>query len=125
MSKVVIIGAGHAGGSVAGFLKQYGFDGQIILAGTEAVAPYQRPPLSKAWLKSEADEASLQLRAEGYYAENGIDLRLGVSATKIDTAARTVTFDDGAVETYDHLVIATGSRARKLPLPGGDDEGLL
>lgn len=125
MSKVVIIGAGHAGGSVAGFLKQYGFEGQIILAGSEKVAPYQRPPLSKAWLKGEADEASLQLRASDYYDQNGIDLRLGVSATGIDAASRTVTFDDGTVEVYDHLVIATGSRARKLPIPGGDDEGLL
>lgn len=125
MAKVVVIGAGHAGGSVAGFLKQYGFDGEIILAGTEQVAPYQRPPLSKAWLKGEADAASLQLRAEDFYVENGIDLRLGVSAVAIDPAARSVAFDDGRVETYDHLVIATGSRARKLPIAGGDDEGLL
>lgn len=125
MSKVVIIGAGHAGGSVAGFLKQYGFDGQIVLAGTERVAPYQRPPLSKAWLKGEADEASLQLRATDFYAENGIDLRLGVTASHIDRAAKTVTFDDGRVESYDYLVIATGSRARRLPIQGGDDAGLL
>ncbi|MHC3128192.1 ferredoxin reductase [Brevundimonas sp. GN22] len=125
MAKVVIIGAGHAGGSVAGFLKQYGFDGEIVLAGTEKVAPYQRPPLSKAWLKGEADESSLQLRSEDFYAENAIDLRLGVSAVSIDRAARTVTFDDGAAESYDHLVIATGSRARKLPVTGGSDQGLL
>lgn len=125
MSKVVIIGAGHAGGSVAGFLKQYGYEGQIVLAGAEAIAPYQRPPLSKAWLKGEADAQSLQLRADGFYAENGIDLRLGVSATAIDRPAKTVTFSDGAVETYDHLVIATGSHARRLPVAGGDDKGLL
>ncbi len=125
MSKVVIIGAGHAGGSVAGFLRQYGFDGQIILAGTESLAPYQRPPLSKAWLKGEADESSLQLRAGDFYAENRIDLRLNVTALAIDRDHRTVTFDDGTVETFDHLVIATGSRARKLPVPGGDDPGLL
>lgn len=125
MAKVVIIGAGHAGGSVAGFLKQYGFDGEIVLAGTEKVAPYQRPPLSKAWLKGEADESSLQLRSEDFYAENAIDLRLGISAVSIDRAARTVTFDDGAAESYDHLVIATGSRARKLPVTGGSDQGLL
>lgn len=125
MSKVVIIGAGHAGGSVAGFLKQYGYEGGIVLAGTEAVAPYQRPPLSKAWLKGEADEGSLQLRADSYYADNGIDLRLGVSATHIDPVARTVTFDDGRTETYDYLVIATGSRARRLPVSCGTGEGTL
>ena len=125
MSKLVIIGAGHAGGSVAGFLKQYGYEGQIILAGSERVPPYQRPPLSKAWLKGEADAQSLQLRADDFYTENGIDLRLGVTATAIDRAAKTVTFDDGRSESYDYLVIATGSHARRLPVPGGEDEGLL
>jgi len=125
MSKVVIIGAGHAGGSVAGFLKQYGFEGEIILAGTEQVPPYQRPPLSKAWLKGEADESSLQLRADSFYADNAIDLRLGVTATAIDREAKTVSFDDGRTEAYDYLVIATGSRARRLPIAGGDDAGLL
>ena len=125
MSKVVIIGAGHAGGSVAGFLKQYGYEGQIVLAGAEAVPPYQRPPLSKAWLKGEADAQSLQLKSDEFYAENGIDLRLGVTATSIDRDSKTVSFSDGAVETYDHLVIATGSHARRLPVAGGDDDGLL
>ena len=125
MSKVVIIGAGHAGGSVASFLKQYGFDGQIVLAGAEPLAPYQRPPLSKAWLKGEADESALQLRADDFYAQNDIDLRLGVTAATIDRDTRMVTFDDGTVEFFDYLVIATGSRARKLPVPGGEDAGLL
>ena len=125
MSNVVIIGAGHAGGSVAAFLKQYGFEGQIILAGSEAIAPYQRPPLSKAWLKGEADAQSLQLRADDFYTENNIDLRLGVSATAIDREAKTVTFNDGVVQPYDYLVIATGSHARRIPVAGGDDAGLL
>lgn len=125
MSKIVILGAGHAGGSVAGFLKQYGFEGEIVLAGAELIPPYQRPPLSKAWLKGEADENALQLRSSDFYAENNIDLRLGVTAIAIDRAAKIVTFDDGSVEPYDYLVIATGSRARKLPLPGGDDARLL
>ncbi len=125
MTRTIIIGAGHAGGSVAGFLKQYGFEGEIVLAGAELIPPYQRPPLSKAWLKGETDENALQLRSSDFYAENTIDLRLGVKATAIDRAAKTVTIDDGAVEPYDYLVIATGSRARKLPLPGGDDSQLL
>jgi len=125
MSKLLILGAGHAGGSVAGFLKQYGFEGQITLIGDEGVAPYQRPPLSKAWLKGEASEQSLLLRAPEFYADNGIDLRLGVRATKIDRQAKTVSLSDGSSLDYDHLVIATGSRARRLPVPGGDDQGLL
>jgi 3-phenylpropionate/trans-cinnamate dioxygenase ferredoxin reductase subunit len=125
MSKVLILGAGHAGGSVAGFLKQYGFAGEITLIGDEAIAPYQRPPLSKAWLKGEASEQSLLLRADGFYADNGIDLRLGVTATSIDRAAKTVSLSDDSTLDYDHLVIATGSRARRLPVLGGDDAGLL
>lgn len=125
MSKVLILGAGHAGGSVAGFLKQYGFEGQITLIGDEGVAPYQRPPLSKAWLKGEADEQSLQLRAPSFYEEDGIDLRLNLNATAINRDDKTVTLSDGSTLDYDFLVIATGSRARRLPLPGGDDEGLL
>ena len=125
MSKVLILGAGQAGGSVAGFLKQYGFEGAIILVGDEALAPYQRPPLSKAWLKGDASEESLQLKTTSFYADNGIDLRLALSASRIDRAAKTVHFNDGSSETYDHLVIATGSRARRLPIPGCDDAGLL
>ena len=125
MSKIVILGAGQAGSAVAGFLRQYGHEGSILLAGSEAVAPYQRPPLSKAWLKGEADAASLQLRAVDFYDKNAIDLRLGITAKAIDRAGKTVTFDDGRTEAYDHLVIATGSRARRLPVSGGDDEGLL
>ncbi|MHC3126019.1 ferredoxin reductase [Brevundimonas sp. GN22] len=125
MSKIVILGAGHAGGSAAGFLKQYGFEGEIVLAGAEQIPPYQRPPLSKAWLKGETNENALQLRSSEFYAENNIDLRLGIAATAIDRTAKMVAFDDGTVEPYDYLVIATGSRARKLPLPGGDDDLLL
>ncbi|RYF98579.1 MAG: ferredoxin reductase, partial [Caulobacteraceae bacterium] len=69
--RVLIVGAGHAGGSVAAFLRQYGYEGEIVLTGEEPYAPYQRPPLSKAWLKGEADSESLLLRPESFYAENG------------------------------------------------------
>ena len=67
MSKVVIVGAGHAGGSAAAFLRQFGFEGEIVLIGDEPLAPYQRPPLSKAWLKGEADGDSLMLKAPEFY----------------------------------------------------------
>lgn len=125
MTKVLIIGAGHAGGTAAALLRQYGHAGPIVLAGEEAAAPYQRPPLSKAWLKGEAGLDDLLLRPESFYVEQAIDLRLGVTATAIDAAARTVVFSDGATETYDVLVLATGSTARRLPVPGGDDASLL
>lgn len=125
MTKVLIIGAGHAGGSAAALLRQFGFDGEIVLAGEEAAAPYQRPPLSKAWLKGEAGLEDLLLRPESFYVEQNIELRTGVTATAIDAAGRTVSFADGAVEPYDILILATGSTARKLAIPGADRPDLL
>lgn len=125
MTKVLIIGAGHAGGSVAAFLRQYGHDGPIVLAGQEDAPPYQRPPLSKAWLKGEADLEALLLRPLSFYAEQNIDFRPSTVAVSVDPEAKTVAFHDGASETYDLLVLATGSTARKLPVPGGDHPDLL
>ena len=125
MTKVLIIGAGHAGGTAAALLRQYGFEGEVVLAGEEPAPPYQRPPLSKAWLKGEAELEDVLLRPESFYAEQGIDLRTAVTATAIDPAARTATFADGTVEPYDVLILATGSTARKLPLPGAERPDLL
>lgn len=125
MTKVLIIGAGHAGGSVAAFLRQYGHEGPIVLAGEEGAPPYQRPPLSKAWLKGEADLEALLLRPLRFYAEQNIDFRPSMVAVAVDLAAKTVAFHDGSSETYDILVLATGSTARKLPVPGGDLPDLL
>jgi 3-phenylpropionate/trans-cinnamate dioxygenase ferredoxin reductase subunit len=125
MTKVLIIGAGHAGGTAAALLRQYGHEGPIVLAGEEPAPPYQRPPLSKAWLKGEADLEALLLRPEEFYGEHGIELRLGVTATAIDPAAKTVTFADGTLEAYDALILATGSTARKLTIPGADRPDLL
>ena len=125
MTKVLIIGAGHAGGSVAAFLRQYGHEGLIVLAGEEDAPPYQRPPLSKAWLKGEADLEALLLRPLSFYAEQNIDFRPSTVAVSVDAEAKTVAFHDGSSETYDLLVLATGSTARKLPVPGGDHPELL
>lgn len=124
-NRVVIIGAGHAGGTAAALLRQYGHEGPILLAGEEPAAPYQRPPLSKAWLKGEADLEALLLRPESFYAEQDIELRTGVTATAVDAGAKTVTFADGVVEPYDTLILATGSTARKLALPGAERSDLL
>ncbi|MDQ8028599.1 MAG: FAD-dependent oxidoreductase [Brevundimonas sp.] len=125
MTKVLIIGAGHAGGTAAALLRQYGHEGPIVLAGEEAAPPYQRPPLSKAWLKGEADLEALLLRPESFYVEQDIELRTGVTATAIDRAAKTVTFADGTTETYDLLILATGSTARRLAIPGAERPDLL
>lgn len=124
-AKVVILGAGHAGGSAAAFLRQYGHEGPIVLIGDEPLVPYQRPPLSKAWLKGEADGNSLALKPADWYADNNCDLRLGVRATGLDRTSRTVSLSNGETVSYDFLIIATGARARRLPIPGADLEGVL
>ena len=125
MGRVVIVGAGHAGGSTAAFLRQFGWTGEIVLIGEEPLAPYQRPPLSKAWLKGEADGESLLLRPPSFYSEHGITLRLGERAERVDPAAKMVTLQGGETIGYDALVLATGSTARKLPIPGADQEHVL
>jgi 3-phenylpropionate/trans-cinnamate dioxygenase ferredoxin reductase subunit len=123
--KVVIVGAGHAGGSAAALLRSSSFEGEIVLIGAEPVPPYQRPPLSKAWLKGEIDIDSLLLRPEAYYAEQSITLRTDVVVTAIAPQVRTITCDDGSVETYDALILATGSTGRRLSIPGADDPNLI
>ncbi|MGV9010324.1 NAD(P)/FAD-dependent oxidoreductase [Brevundimonas sp.] len=123
--KVLIIGAGHAGGTAAALLRQYAFEGEIVLAGSEAVPPYQRPPLSKAWLKGHAELDDLLLRPDSFYVEQGITLRLGVTATAIDRAGHSVAFSDGSSEPYDALILAPGSVARKLAIPGADRPELI
>ena len=125
LGRVVILGAGHAGGSAAAYLRQYGHEGPITLVGDEPVLPYQRPPLSKAWLKGQAGEDDLQLRPPSFYAEQDIAVRLGVTAKRIDRQARQVALRDGEVLPYDSLILATGARARRLALPGGEMAGVL
>ena len=94
-ARAVIVGAGHAGGSVAALLRQYGWQGPVTLIGAEPVPPYQRPPLSKAWLKGEGDLAGLLLRPAAFYQANRIDLRLACEVTAIDRTARAVTVATG------------------------------
>lgn len=122
---VVILGAGHAGGTAAALLRQYGHSGPITLVGDEPLAPYQRPPLSKAWLKGEADADSLALKPLEFYAEHQIDFRPNTRATKLARVDKLVTLADGQTLTYDVLILATGARAIKLPVPGADLAGLL
>ncbi|HWF76506.1 MAG TPA: FAD-dependent oxidoreductase, partial [Caulobacteraceae bacterium] len=87
---VLIVGGGHAGGSAAAFLRQYGYEGPITVIGEEPIAPYQRPPLSKAWLKGEADADSLALKPLEFYAEADIDFRPNLRAVKLERSARKV-----------------------------------
>lgn len=122
---VVIIGAGHAGGTAAALLRQYGHAGAITLVGSEPIPPYQRPPLSKAWLKGEADADSLALKPLEFYAEHNIDFRPNISALAINRGAKTVSLSDGTELGYDALILATGARAIKLPVEGADLQGIL
>ncbi|MBU1374538.1 MAG: FAD-dependent oxidoreductase [Alphaproteobacteria bacterium] len=122
---VVIVGAGHAGGTAAALLRQYGHAGAITLIGDEPIAPYQRPPLSKAWLKGEADADSLALKPTEFYGENDIDFRPSVTATRLNRGAKTVDLSDGSSVAYDTLILATGARAIALPIDGADLDGIL
>jgi 3-phenylpropionate/trans-cinnamate dioxygenase ferredoxin reductase subunit len=123
-SPVVIVGAGHAGVQAAASLREEGFEGDIVLLSDEKELPYQRPPLSKAFLKGEMDLHGLPLRAEAFYRDHRIDLRLGAGAARIDRAARRVVLADGGSVGYGHLILATGARQRRLEVPGVDLPGV-
>lgn len=112
---IVIIGAGHAGFQLALSLRQNGFAGSIRLINNETHLPYQRPPLSKTYLKGTAGPISLAFRPEAFFAQHGIEL-IPAEATAIDRAAQIVRLSSGASLPYQHLVFATGAQNRQLPL---------
>jgi 3-phenylpropionate/trans-cinnamate dioxygenase ferredoxin reductase component len=120
----IIVGGGLAGAIAAQTLREEGFDGSITLLGQEPNAPYERPPLSKDYLQGKADRDSIFVHAEPWYAEHEVDLSLGAAVTSLDPAARTVTTDTGAQLHYDKLLLATGSKPRRLEVPGADLDGV-
>lgn len=124
-ARIVIVGAGHAGGAAAANLRQYGWRGSITLIGEEPLPPYQRPPLSKAWLKREADADSLLLRPAAFYAASDIFLRLEQRAAGIDRQARTVLLASGETAEYDRLILALGAVARPLDVAGAGLRNVL
>ncbi|WP_233873771.1 3-phenylpropionate/cinnamic acid dioxygenase ferredoxin--NAD(+) reductase subunit [Paraburkholderia adhaesiva] len=111
----VIAGAGQAGATAAAELRRRGFDGRVILIGEEAHFPYERPPLSKDML-IQPDATRSEIFADSFYAEQKIELRRGLRVLKVDPQAHTLDLDDGSTVAYDKLLIATGSRARRLPM---------
>ncbi|MCH7822851.1 MAG: FAD-dependent oxidoreductase [Proteobacteria bacterium] len=115
---VVIVGAGHAAGQAVVTLRQKGYDGKIILIGAEEYYPYQRPPLSKKFLAGELAAERLYVKPPSFYDHPDIELHLGTTVTRIDLAGKTVIDTDGNSYTYENLIIATGSRVRKLEVPG-------
>ncbi len=120
----LIIGAGQAGGRAAETMRAEGFDGRIVLVGEEAHVPYERPPLSKQLLIGEAGPERAFLHDAAFYREQRIELRLGVRAEALDRQAGRVRLSDGEALAYDKLLLATGSRVRKLDVPGAELEGI-
>ncbi|MDB5740777.1 MAG: camA [Alphaproteobacteria bacterium] len=121
---IVIIGAGQAGCQAIESLRKEGFTGPITMVGDEAYPPYQRPPLSKAYLLGTFERPRLFLKADNYYAENGCALIVNATAKAIHRAERTVELTDGRKLPYDKLLLATGARVRKLNCPGAGLPGI-
>ncbi len=120
----VIVGASLAGGGAAVTLRQEGFDGRVVLIGAEPQPPYERPPLSKDYLRGESSFEQTLVQPPDFYGENGIETRFGVKATRVDAAKKVVELGDGESVAYDKLLVATGGQNRLLPVPGLDLEGV-
>ncbi|MDT0617445.1 FAD-dependent oxidoreductase [Salinisphaera sp. P385] len=120
----VIVGAGHAAGMLTTTLIQKKYDGKIVIVGEEAHLPYQRPPLSKAYLSGEVELSSLYLKPQETYDKAGVTLSLDTRVEAIDRDSRELTLADGSGLTYDNLVLATGSQVRRIPVPGADLDGI-
>ena len=117
---IVIVGASLAGGRAAEYLRRQAFDGPIVLVGAEPHLPYDRPPLSKKFLRGQLPEDKLFFRAPSYYEEHRVELALGVRATRLVPAQQSIVLSDGRTLKYGELLIATGARARKLGCEGAD-----
>jgi 3-phenylpropionate/trans-cinnamate dioxygenase ferredoxin reductase subunit len=120
----VIVGASLAGAKAAETLRSEGFDGAVVLVGEEQARPYERPPLSKDYLRGEKGFDAAAVHPEGFYQEHDIELRLGTTVSALDPGGRTVTTSEGEEIGYDRLLLATGSQVRRLSLPGADLEGV-
>jgi 3-phenylpropionate/trans-cinnamate dioxygenase ferredoxin reductase subunit len=122
---VVVVGASLAGGTAAATLRDEGFDGRIVLIGDEPDLPYQRPPLSKTYLRAEAARDTLLVRPDDWWGGQSVETRLGTRVTAIDAASRTVMLAGGEPIAFDRCLIATGVRNRPLSVPGADLEGVV
>jgi 3-phenylpropionate/trans-cinnamate dioxygenase ferredoxin reductase subunit len=120
----VIVGGGLAGGSAAATLRQDGFDGRVVLVGSEREEPYNRPPLSKEYLRGEADEDTLRVNEHSLYRDQEIELRLGVPVATIEAGTREIVLEGGERIAFDAALLATGSEPRALSLPGAELAGV-
>jgi 3-phenylpropionate/trans-cinnamate dioxygenase ferredoxin reductase subunit len=120
----VIVGASLTGAKAAETLREQGFDGRVVLIGQEPERPYERPPLSKDYLRGEA-KAKPYVHDESFYSENEIELRVSTRVERIDPDTSQVSLSDGEMLGFDRLLLATGARPRRLPVPGGDLAGVF
>ncbi|OLT52262.1 pyridine nucleotide-disulfide oxidoreductase [Cellulosimicrobium sp. CUA-896] len=125
MGRVVVVGGGLAAAKAAETLREEGYDGALTVVTREPHQPYERPPLSKDYLRGEAGRDAVLPLDQAWYADHDVDLRTGTTATALDAAAHTVTLDDGHGLPYEKLLLATGSRPRHLPVPGAEQEGVV
>jgi 3-phenylpropionate/trans-cinnamate dioxygenase ferredoxin reductase subunit len=125
MQQIVIVGAGQGGLQAAASLRQGGFDGRLLLIGDEPGLPYQRPPLSKAYLLGAADDESILLKPAGFFEDDRIELVSDTRVAGIERPERRVRLQSGAAIDYDHLILATGARNRALNVPGADLDGVV
>jgi 3-phenylpropionate/trans-cinnamate dioxygenase ferredoxin reductase component len=121
----VIVGAGLAGAKAAETLRAEGFAGRLVLIGAEAERPYERPPLSKEYLRGEVGREQVYVHDEGFYAEHDIELQLGRTAVSLNTSIGYVGLDDGKGLRYDRLLVTTGAEPRRLEVPGVELDGIL
>ena len=120
----IILGASLAGAKAAEELREQGFDGKLVLVGSELERPYERPPLTKDYLRGESEREKAYVHPERFYDEHDIELLSGVTATSIDPAASTVALDDGRELHYDRLLLTTGAQPREITVPGADLDGV-
>jgi 3-phenylpropionate/trans-cinnamate dioxygenase ferredoxin reductase subunit len=121
----VIVGASHAGAQLGAGLRQAGWEGAISIVGDEALPPYHRPPLSKAYLAGEKHSDELLIRPASFYEKSAIDLVLGSRVTAVDRDAKRIALHDGGSIPYTKLALATGAKVRKLSLPGHELNGVF
>ena len=124
MPRTIVVGAGQGAGQLVASLRQEKYEGEIVMIGEEPFLPYQRPPLSKAYLAGELPTERVLVRPEKFYVDKGIETRIDTRVEAIDREARTVNLAGGETMSWDHLVIATGSHVRRLPIPGIELDGV-